>query len=187
MVCSGFREYEVKKLLSPASWGQENAIFPPHIHGTQSAQESEPLYIGERGISLSLGGGHANRVVGGGILACILPHLPHKWGNPTDGHVWLCRDCFQCMLTHSGPRHSLPRSLRPSSLPLLPLNQPASELSPKRSQTAYKILSSPRQQSIFLLFETVSGRAQLRAGLHDILAVQRRMGRMQGSCKTARS
>ena len=34
MVRSGFCEYEVKKLRSPACSRQENAIFPPHINGT---------------------------------------------------------------------------------------------------------------------------------------------------------
>ena len=33
MVSSGFREYEVKKLRFPACSGQENATFPPHVHG----------------------------------------------------------------------------------------------------------------------------------------------------------
>ena len=37
MVRSRFREYEVKKLRSPACSRQENAIFPCHIHGTWSA------------------------------------------------------------------------------------------------------------------------------------------------------
>ena len=37
MVRSGFHEYEVKKLRSPACNRQDDAIFPPHIHGTWSA------------------------------------------------------------------------------------------------------------------------------------------------------
>ena len=45
MVRSGFREYEVKTLRSPVCSRQEIAIFPPHIHGTQSAPLSPPLYI----------------------------------------------------------------------------------------------------------------------------------------------
>ena len=38
MLRSGFREYEVKKLRTPACSRQQNAIFPPHLHGTWSAQ-----------------------------------------------------------------------------------------------------------------------------------------------------
>ena len=41
MLCSGFSEYEVKKFRSPAYNRQGNAIFPHHIHGTQSVP---PLY-----------------------------------------------------------------------------------------------------------------------------------------------
>ena len=37
MVRSGFREYDVKKLRSPACSRQENATFPTHIHRTWSA------------------------------------------------------------------------------------------------------------------------------------------------------
>ena len=44
--------------------------------------------------------------------------------------------------------------------------QPAVLLYPKRSQTAYKILRSPRQRSIFMLSETVSDRAKQRAACH---------------------
>ena len=44
MVRSGFHEYEVKKLRSPACSREEIAIFPPHIHGTQSAPLSAPQY-----------------------------------------------------------------------------------------------------------------------------------------------
>ena len=45
MVCSRFREYEVKKLRPPACSRQQNAMFPPHVHGTWSAPLSPPLYI----------------------------------------------------------------------------------------------------------------------------------------------
>ena len=36
MVRSWFREYELKKLRSPACSRQENAVYHPHIHGTWS-------------------------------------------------------------------------------------------------------------------------------------------------------
>ena len=38
------------------------------------------------------------------------------------------------------------------------------QLSPKQSQTAYKILSSPQQRSILVPSETVSGRAETLRG-----------------------
>ena len=47
MVRSGFREYEVKKLRSPACSRQENAMFPPHIHGTWGSPFRPSLYYVE--------------------------------------------------------------------------------------------------------------------------------------------
>ena len=40
-VRSGFCQYEEERLRSPACSRQQNAIFPPHFHGTWSA----PLYL----------------------------------------------------------------------------------------------------------------------------------------------
>ena len=39
------REYEVKKLLSPACCRLENAIFLPHIHATDGNQYFRPQYM----------------------------------------------------------------------------------------------------------------------------------------------
>ena len=75
---------------------------------------SRPAYIGERGVaSLSLGGGHANRVVGASSHAYCLICLTN---GATDGHVCAVTASSVSMLSRGLECHSLPRS----SLPFLP-------------------------------------------------------------------
>ena len=82
-----FREYEVKKLRSPACSRQENAMFSLHIHGIWGSPFRPSLYR-----NVLKGGPHWFREIEEEILRCpaycrqenatVSPHIHRTWGSP---------------------------------------------------------------------------------------------------------
>ena len=73
---------------------------------------SRPAYIGERGISLSLGGGHANRVVGASSHAYCLICLTNGATQPTVTYGCAVTASSVCSLEASPLASSFPLPFR---------------------------------------------------------------------------
>ena len=76
--------------------------------------------MGERGISLSLFRRRSRKPSGGGILACILPHLPHKWGKPNRRSRMVVPWLLPVYAHYSVGALPLASSFPPSALPPSP-------------------------------------------------------------------